>query len=136
MDEYVKREKVHEVVSRLQKYVWKNPVEHGPMGQIKYRITVGADDVDFEVDKIPAEDVVPVSQWIPVGERMPEVGKAVLVIASGWPKPKTELRGAVEIATLYTDKTQPDWVLEAWLDWENPEVTHWMPLPEAPEVEK
>lgn len=73
MDEYVKREKVHEVVSRLQKYVWKNPVEHGPMGQIKYRITVGADDVDFEVDKIPAEDVVPVvrckdcKNWIPGG---------------------------------------------------------------------
>ena len=92
-----------------------------------------ADCIAAEIEKLPAEDVVPVARWIPVGEKLPEIGAAVLVIASGWPKLRKELRGAVEIATLYAIKPRPDWMLEAWPDWACPEVTHWMPLPDPPE---
>lgn len=90
----------------------------------------------LEIMNAPTVDVAQVARWIPVGEKLPGIGETVLVIASGWPKPRKELRGAVEIATLYADKPQPDWMLEAWPDWADPEVTHWMPLPEPPEVEQ
>lgn len=86
--------------------------------------------VKFDIEEQPTADVC---RWIPVGEKLPEIGETVLVIASGWPKLRKELRGAVEIATLYADRPQPDWMLEAWPDWACPEVTHWMPLPEPPE---
>lgn len=91
-----------------------------------------ADYLGEIIKNIPAADVVPVARWIPVVEKLPEIGETVLVIASGWPKLRKELRGAVEIATLYATKPQPDWMLEAWPDWACPGVTHWMPLPEPP----
>jgi hypothetical protein len=27
------------------------------------------------------------------------------------------------------------WLLEAYPEWENPQVTYWMPLPESPTIE-
>lgn len=65
MAEYIDRDKVHEMVFNLQKYVWKSPVNE------KSIVTVGADDVNFEIDKVPAADVAPVvhAKWIDTGER-------------------------------------------------------------------
>lgn len=61
MPEYIDRDKVHEMVFNLQKYVWTSPMSERSM------VIVGADDVDFEVDKIPAADVAPVvhGKWKP-----------------------------------------------------------------------
>ena len=70
------------------------------------------------------------TRWIPVTERLPEVGEMVLAIASGKPMGTVTLFHALEMATLYND----GWFLETWPDWEDATVTHWMPLPEGPEV--
>ena len=70
-------------------------------------------------------------RWIPVEERLPELDELVLVIASGKPKENITLDNAVELATLYSD----GWCLEMWPEWTGATVTHWMPLPEPPEVE-
>ena len=71
-------------------------------------------------------------RWIPVEERLPSGDELVLVIVSGKPKKNITLDGAVELATLYSD----GWCLETWPEWTGADVTHWMPLPEPPEVEK
>lgn len=69
-------------------------------------------------------------RWIPVTERLPDYDDLVLVIASRKPKENITLDEAVELATLYSD----GWCLETWTEWTGANVTHWMPLPEPPEV--
>ena len=54
MDEYIKRDAVHDLVRSLTKYAWTSPNNTG------HRVTVDSDDVNFGVDKIPAADVAPV----------------------------------------------------------------------------
>lgn len=60
MDEYIKRDAVHDLVRSLTKYAWASPVRN------ERRVTVDADDVQFGVDKIPSADVAPVrhGRWI------------------------------------------------------------------------
>lgn len=70
-------------------------------------------------------------RWIPVEERLPNLDELVLVIASGKPQENITLDNAVELAELYSD----GWCLEIWPEWTKAAVTHWMPLPEPPEVE-
>ena len=60
MAEYIEREKVHRLVRSLTQYTWTNP------DKSKYRVTVGIDDVQFSIDKIPAADVAEVrhGEWL------------------------------------------------------------------------
>ena len=60
MDEYIKRDAVHDLVRSLTKYAWTSPDNTG------HRVTVDADDVNFGVDKIPSADVATVrhGRWI------------------------------------------------------------------------
>lgn len=70
-------------------------------------------------------------RWIPVGERLPEPDKQVLAIVSGRWENITFDR-AYELASWSSDE---GWIMEAWPELEDPEVTYWMPLPEPPEVD-
>lgn len=58
--EYIEREKVHRLVRSLTQYTWTNP------DKSKYRVTVGIDDVQFSIDKIPAADVAEIrhGEWL------------------------------------------------------------------------
>ena len=60
MAEYIEREKVHRLVRSLTQYTWTNP------DKSKYRVTVGIDDVQFSIDKIPTADVAEIrhGKWI------------------------------------------------------------------------
>lgn len=69
-------------------------------------------------------------RWIPVEERLPEQEACVVVCVSGKPRENITLRDAVELATYYDNE---GWILECWPDWATADVTHWMPLPPAPE---
>jgi len=71
------------------------------------------------------------TRWIPCGERMPDSQRDVLVIASG-KVGNIRLENSVEIGNFIRDE---GWILEMWPEWEDPNVTHWMPLPEQPEEE-
>lgn len=42
------------------------------------------------------------------------------------------LDNATELAQFSMDE---GWILEMWPEWEDPKVTHWIPLPEPPEEE-
>ena len=68
--------------------------------------------------------------WISVNDRLPEDEQGVLVIASGRPQEHLVLDNACELATFYAGE---GWLLEAYPDWGDPQVTYWMPLPERPE---
>ena len=68
-------------------------------------------------------------RWIPVEERLPEPDKQVLAIVSGRWENITFDR-AYELMSWSSDE---GWIREAWPELEDPEVTHWKPLPEPPE---
>lgn len=72
-------------------------------------------------------------RWIPVTERLPETDELVLAIVSGRPSFQLRLENAIELASFWRDD---GWVLEEFPEWEDPQVSHWMPLPAEPEVEK
>ena len=80
--------------------------------------------------------------WISVKDRLPEVGKQVLLIVYGW-----------EHSIVYIGKLQPgwykvylrrgnsclnipivpsDWLIDGWSYFKAPDVRYWMPLPEIP----
>ena len=68
--------------------------------------------------------------WVDVKERMPEDDQGVVVIANGKPIEHLTLKDAYELAEWSKDD---GWILECWPVWDGAVVTHWMPLPEAPE---
>ena len=71
-----------------------------------------------------------VPRWIPVAERLPDKEEFVLVVVNGrWHNIK--FVNAAQIAMYDED----GWWIEAYPEWKNPKVSHWMPLPSAPEVE-
>lgn len=72
------------------------------------------------------------SPWISVNDMLPEDEQEVLVLANGRPQKNIELINACELATFYAGE---GWLLEAYPEWENPQVTYWMPLPESPTIE-
>ena len=72
-------------------------------------------------------------RWIPVSERLPEDeddGETVLAIVSGKPHKNITLCHALMTAGYFPGE---GWVVNEYPEWENPTITHWMPLPEPPE---
>ena len=69
------------------------------------------------------------TRWIPCSERLPESTLELLVIVSGKVGNITFVN-SVNIGNFDRDE---GWILEMWPEWETPNVTHWMPLPEPPE---
>jgi len=61
-------------------------------------------------------------KWIPVSERLPEKSETVLVLHDN----------AVDIVTYHPKSNR--WELLWWVNADLHDVTHWMPLPEPPEV--
>lgn len=70
-------------------------------------------------------------RWIPVTERLPETEDFVLAVVNGKPTENVTLVDSIEIALFMRDE---GWCLDMYPEWEDPKVTHWMPLPPAPEV--
>lgn len=70
------------------------------------------------------------SEWISVGDRLPEEDDIVLVIANGTPRTNITLKEAYQLA----EWCQEDgWILQEFPAWEDAEIAHWMPLPDPPE---
>ena len=72
------------------------------------------------------------SPWISVNDRLPEDEQGVLVLTNGRPQKNIELINACELATFYVGE---GWLFEAYPDWDDPQVTYWMPLPKLPTIE-
>lgn len=126
----------NELVKALRKEVAANPCvglcSACDTSECMTRLQIqAADRIEKQDAEIKAlRDKVP--EWIPVSERLPEPEKMVLLTVSGKFK-NISFVDAYELGEFDTDE---GWILEMWPEWKDPEVTHWMPLPELPEEEK
>ena len=85
------------------------------------------EDIREYISKQPTIDPEIVQpQWIPVTEKLPHNDDFVMVIVSGKAGNIT-LENSIQLASF---STNDGWILEMWPEWEDPKVTHWMPLPE------
>lgn len=71
-------------------------------------------------------------RWIPVEERLPEEDTIVLLTVSGLYSCIT-FSDAIELGNLCSDG---EWFIEGYPDWDDPNVTAWMPLLEPYQGEK
>ena len=132
--------KDQELIQRLREHAdWAEENEWDTL------ITLG-DDLTEAADRIANQNIhilalqkeieglrAQMPRWIPVTERLLETADdIVLVCVTGKPTKCIALHGALELACF---SHHCGWILENWPDWENANVTHWMPLPEPPEVE-
>lgn len=82
------------------------------------------------IEEAPA--VEPQCEWINAKKQLPEnPDEMVLCIVSGRYK-NLEFYEAYEMASFSWDE---GWILESYPEWETPEVSWWMPLPEPPKEE-
>lgn len=79
-----------------------------------------------EANKTIGKDINVLPKWIPVEERLPEDDVIVLVTVSSFCGYIT-FSNAIELGNLCSDGS---WFIEGYPDWDDPEVTAWMPLPE------
>lgn len=83
------------------------------------------------IDSPPAH--IDRSEWISVKERLPDDkkdGETVLAVVSGKSHENITLCHALMTAGYFPGE---GWVVNEYPEWENPTITHWMPLPEPPE---
>lgn len=153
MAEYIKKE---DAVKIAEKYGLTD-------GSVLGRHSGIADCIASEIATLSTADVVPVVRWIPVSERLPESETEVMIACkrNGYRFITTAIH---EDGTLFTedsnwvwndiweygryDEEHDDFIIpEGW--WESRcftpddvynypvdcEVTHWMPMPELPEMD-
>lgn len=68
-------------------------------------------------------------EWISVKDRLPEGYDTYLVLVHGKPNKHITLFEAYELAEYLPSD---GWYIETYPDWDEPIITHWMPLPEPP----
>lgn len=86
------------------------------------------DSCEHILDMEKMVDVTSSSGWISVKERLPDIYQRVLIL----------IRGRIFISSIEEEYggEYRDGVIRFWDgDWDWPDVTHWMPLPEAPKGE-
>ena len=96
--------------------------------------TIGSMNNGFAVwyaDKLLAAGVTPVQGWIPVTERLPEICENVIVYVVYHSSRHVNVIRSV-VPAYYTE--DGFWLYGNGIRLQN--VTHWMPLPDAPEEEE
>ena len=86
------------------------------------KITNAEGKNDFEIIETQPQ----VGGWIPATERLPDNGYGVLVTVNGKHDNITFVN-ALEIAEY---RNTEGWIIEGYLDWLDPNVIAWQPLPE------
>lgn len=68
------------------------------------------------------------NEWISVKDKLPDYGEEVLAILSGRPNEFVTLMEAYMLAAYYPEA----WFVDEYPDWDDAQVSYWMPLPEPP----
>ena len=112
----------------MTKFKFGDKVWHDEFGVCIYHHSLGYKNmcrVITEIDgskKVSENNITKVSDWIQCSERMPELYVEVLVLVGNF----------IYIDSLYYDKS----LKEYWWQGNDKLPTHWMPLPEMPEVKE
>lgn len=94
------------------------------------KIHTGMNSIQM-MQAIVDEPTVPLPVWVPVSERLPVDPDEIVLCSVTGKHNHVNYVGAHALGT-YDDVS--GWILEDDPKWENPPVTHWMVLPEPPEV--
>ena len=101
-------------------------------GPANKRYTEGFNDclmrVRSMVHSMPT--LTPPNEWVSVENAMPPEHEPVLCIASGSPKPNITLEDAYQLGSW---NKADGWIIDEYLDWEDADVSWWMPLPTPPD---
>ncbi len=73
--------------------------------------------------------LTPPNGWVSVEEMLPPEHELVLCIVNGKPKPNITLEDAYQLGSW---NKADGWIIDEYLDWEDADVSWWMPLPEPP----
>ena len=68
------------------------------------------------------------NQWVSTADRLPPSGELVLVLLSGIYN-GLQFINAMDLARYVSGE---GWIIKWLPDWENPQVSHWIPLPDLP----
>lgn len=130
MAEYIEMKKLEEAFDNADPDVCESYLDgHSDWG-------FGRENVRDVIRGVPTADVAP-EGWISVKDKLPEPEQDVLVIAHGWSDrllyigSYQRMEAETSWLTGVTSKAS-DWSLWGWSYLREPEVTHWMPLPEPP----
>ena len=111
----------------MTKFKFGDKVWHDEYGVCIYHYNLGYKDMCRVITetngskKVSENNIEKVSDWIPCSERMPELGVPVLVIGG---------------STAWVDKAYDSDDGVSFYEDNYGRVTHWMPLPEMPEVKE
>ena len=82
------------------------------------------------LDRQPEIDAVGKMNWISTDHKMPETDGLVLAIVNGKFKNITFVNNIV-----LAEYTDCGWIIDSHPEWDNANVSYWMPLPEPPKEE-
>ena len=117
MDEYISREATIDKMRSLKSsFRAKNDWDSG------YDTAIA--EAFEHIKRVKSADVQPVKQWISVKDRLPEIGKSVLIYYPKWDGDE------IQVAKLEDDGMMFDICGEFNIG--TGVITHWMPLPEPP----
>lgn len=145
MAEYIEREAAVNAIIAIMPSM-STPDGHGERDDLVLAAQEMCEDNIREINNIPAADIAPARavvasaptadvtsvEWIRADERLPDDerdGETVLAIVSGKPHENITLCQAIMLAGYFGEE---GWLVNEYPEWENPVVTHWMPLPELP----
>ena len=89
---------------------------------------IPADVVIEDIRSMPT--LTPPNEWVSVEDAMPPEHEPVLCIVDGKPKPNITLEDAYQIGSW---NKADGWIIDEYLDWEDADVSWWMPLPAPPD---
>lgn len=85
-------------------------------------------EVEREVKEAPT--LTQPNVWVSTKIQMPTEHEPVLCIVSGWPKPNIMLEDAYQLGSW---NKADGWIIDEYPDWEDADVSWWMPLPASPD---
>ena len=119
-----------------QRNLWIEGEEYRELVILRMRLSARVDSLAEELKAANARiaELEAERRWIPVGERLPELGQVVSVIDMN--DKDSHLDNLHQVAVWVELKGVKMFGFVTNTSWVSSDVTHWMPLPTPPEVQE